>query len=86
MLHSQTTIRPIFISLLNTILSGNYWKEKGNQTALVFLLTAWRVDGLKLLTSMVTVLPLPVLQPFLPAVMGKLVEIASVALGPGRHA
>ena len=41
MLHSQTTIRPIFISLLNTILSGNYWKEKGNQTALVFLLTAW---------------------------------------------
>lgn len=39
MLYSQTTIRPIFISLLNTILGGNYWKEKGNQTALVFLLT-----------------------------------------------
>lgn len=47
---------------------------------------ASRVDGLKLLTSMVTVLPLPVLQPFLPAVMGKLVEIASVALAFERHA
>ena len=47
---------------------------------------ASRVDGLKLLTSMVTVLPLPVLQPLLTAVMGKLVEIASVALAFERHA
>lgn len=39
MLHSQSAISPVFVDLLGIILNESCWKEKSNQTALVFLLS-----------------------------------------------
>lgn len=125
MLHSQATISPVFVDLLGIILNESCWKEKSNQTALVFLLSvrlvllshsqvylskdvslflkdnrvqilfslfrflctnkASRVDGLKLLTAMITSLPREAVQPNLPVVVDILVIIAAVVVSLHLH-
>lgn len=110
----------MFVDLLGIILNESCWKEKSNQTALVFLLSvafataahpqvylakdvslflkdnrvqtlfslfrllciskASRVDGLKLLTAMITSLPREAIQPNLPVVVDILVIISAVGL------
>lgn len=126
MLHSQASISPVFVDLLSIILNESCWKEKSNQTALVFLLSVVlpalthaqvylakdvslflkdnrvqtlfslfrflcvskvsRVDGLKLLTAMITSLPREAIQPNLPVVVDILVIISAVGPRECAHA